>query len=360
VQASLFFFGHGVQFHDPIYLDVAVLAAAVLCLGIAVQIVLVRRRPARTRGSSYPLLGGSSLWFVTTILLGVAAVAAARPLLVSRDAAFTRGSVDVALLVDVSASMWARDLGVSRLEIAAREALGLRDMLRPGDRAALFVFGGSAIRKVHLSANLDRLAEIVVNLRPPDVVAADAFPWESDVVNALEHLSAALDTQDRFESRQPHWQPEPRANRFVVLFTDGDFSLDAEHAQRLEDALALFRRRGVSIYAVGIGTKAGAGLADVLSQYRRGDGVDTSLLQEIADLKTSLNPAAVELFSRRTGGNAALIEQPLGGAQDLLRQAVNSHRAVSLQTGADEQKQEIWGRVLSAGLLLLAAAILFY
>ena len=67
------------------------------------------------------------------------AVAAARPFWVYGGSSFKRGDVDVVVAIDASASMWVKDLGPSRLDLAVREALGLytQDILTPGDRTAL-------------------------------------------------------------------------------------------------------------------------------------------------------------------------------------------------------------------------------
>jgi len=60
---------------------------------------------------------------------------------------------DVVLLVDVSASMDARDVPPSRIDEARREALAVIDRL-PGSRVAVVAFAGDAVRLCPLTLDL--------------------------------------------------------------------------------------------------------------------------------------------------------------------------------------------------------------
>ena len=180
--------------------------------------------------------------------------------------------MDVVVAIDASASMWVQDLGPSRLDLAVREVLNLytQDILTDGDRVALFVFGTTALRQVHMSSNAERFIEQVGQVSPPATLSGDAFPWDSDVAAAFEHIYQSLDNQDRFESGDEEWQPEERSDRLVLLLTDGDFAADAEQLGRLDQALSEFRRRGLTVYPVAIGSRTGVELDLVLQDYVRG------------------------------------------------------------------------------------------
>ena len=213
-----------VEFASPEYLMVVPVAAVLLLLGGAIFIGRLSVRPPKTHGSSYPLLGHIKFWFLALLALVAVGTAAARPFWVYGGRSFKRGDVDIAIVVDGSASMWVKDLGPSRLELAIREALNLytKEILTAGDRAALFVFGTTAVRKAHLSSDADRFVEQLGRVAQPVTLSGDAFPWDSDIAAAFEHVYQSLDNQDRFEAGDEGWAPTRRSDRLLLLFTDGD------------------------------------------------------------------------------------------------------------------------------------------
>ena len=96
-------------------------------------------------------------------------------------------------------------------KLAVREVLNLytQEILTAGDRVALFVFGTTAVRKAHLSSNAERFIEQVSRIAAPGNLSGDAFPWDSDITTAFEHVYQSLDNQDRFEAGEEDWAPEP-------------------------------------------------------------------------------------------------------------------------------------------------------
>ena len=117
-----------VGFASPEYLLALALAAGLVAFWLLVFLLARRSRPIRTHGSRYPMVGRGKLWFLMTIVLAFTALAAARPFVVHGTSTFQRGGVEVAVAVDVSASMWLEDVtGVSRLSIASREIAALHD-----------------------------------------------------------------------------------------------------------------------------------------------------------------------------------------------------------------------------------------
>lgn len=346
------FLRDGVEFGNPRVLMFLPIAAASMALAVLVQAVIVRRSPPRTRGSSYPRIGRTKLWF------------AAEPRILSTGAVFKRGNVDLAIAIDVSASMWVRDQGQSRLEVAVREVLDLetQGILHAGDRAGLFVFGGTAIRKVHLSSNLERLMEAVRKLGPRQTLTGDWFPWDSDIAAALEHIGQSLDTQDRFDAGADatRWTPTRRSDRAVVLIGDGDFAADQQQLQRLELALAEFRRRGVPFYAVGVGSRTGQALTTVLDDYTPGRDYDKSLASELEGQHTRLSMLNLSFLAQRTGGKTFMIDSLGRRAAPFLRDAIEAHRTVSFQLTRKQEKQAVWQYVVAAGIVLFAASVLVY
>ena len=351
-----------VEFQNPEYLAVVPFAGLLLLLGLAIFLLRLQLRPVRTHGSAYPLLGHIKFWFLAIAAMAILAVAAARPFWVYGGSSFKRGDVDVAVAMDGSASMWVKDLGPPRLELAVREVLNLytQDILTPGDRVALFVFGTTAVRQVHLSSNAERFIEQIGQVAPPDTLSGDAFPWDSDVATAFEHIYQSLDNQDRFEAGEEDWQPEERSDRLVLLFTDGDFTADNEQMGRLDAALSEFQRRGLTVYPVAIGSRTGVDLDIVLQDYVRGIDYDESLEADLEGLRTRLNTEGLGMLEQRTRGRSFVIDSTGLSSATFLRNVIDSHRSISFQLIPAEDKQEIWQWVVTLAVLVFVVAMLFY
>lgn len=351
-----------VEFSNPEYLMAIPIAMLLGVFGVSVFILRSFLRPAKTHGSSYPFIGHIKFWFVAILVLVSVAAAAARPYWVYGGRTFKRGDVDVAIVMDGSASMWVKDLGPSRLELAVREALNLysEDILTPGDRTALFVFGTTAVRKAHLSSDADRFVEQIGRVSPPVTLSGDAFPWDSDIASAFEHVYQSIDNQDRFESGREDWTPEKRSDRIVLLYTDGDFFGSREQMARLDAALSEMQQRGLTVYPIGIGARTGTNLNSVLLDYVRGIDYDESLEADLDSQRTRLNTDGLSILQQRTGGRSFLIESAGVSSAPFLRNAINSHRSISFQLVPAEDKQEIWQWVLAMAVVLFVVAVLFY
>ena len=359
IQAAL---RESVEFQNPEYLAVIPIAALLLSFGLVVFVIRLRLRPPKTHGSSYPIFGHIKFWFYAIVALAVLAVAAARPFWVYGGSSFKRGDVDVAVVIDASASMWVGDLGPSRLDLAVREALNLytQEILTPGDRVALFVFGTTALRQVHLSSNAERLVEQVGQIAPPTQLSGDAFPWDSDVATAFEHVYQSLDNQDRFETGDENWQPEERSDRLVLLFTDGDFAADNEQLSRLDQALSEFQRRGLVVYPVAIGSRTGVNLDIVLQDYVRGVDYDATLEADLEGIRTRLNPDSLAMFDQRAGGRSFVLDTTGLSSASFLRTAIDGHRSITFQLIPAEDKQEIWQWIVMLAVFVIVVAMLFY
>ena len=356
-------FQDSVEFANPEYLMVVPIAALLLLFGVAIFSVRLMNRPARTHGSSYPLVGHIKFWFFLILTLALVSTAAARPFWSYGASSFKRGDIDVAVAIDGSASMWVKDLGsLSRLEVAIREVMNLytQEILTEGDRVALFVFGTTAVRKVHLSSNAERFIDQVGRVSPPEALSGDAFPWDSDVASVFEHVYSSLDNQDRFEAGEEEWTPERRSDRLVVLFTDGDFATDPEQMSRLDQALGEFQQRGLAVYTVGVGSPVGTDLDRVLDDYVPGIDYDETLVADLEGIRTRLTSDGFPMLEARTGGRSFIIDSPGISAAPFLRNAVDAHRSISFQLIPSDDKQEIWQWVLVLAVLMFIVAVFFY
>ena len=157
---------------------------------------------------------------------------------VSRQAVRTAGK-DVWLLVDVSRSMDAPDVAPSRLLRAQAELQRLVAAF-PADRLGLVVFGSEAYVQCPLTYDQEALQVFVATLR-----TALLPPGPTALYGPLELVQARLAAPRSATTL-------PRATAVVVVSDGEDFG------ENLEPVLRELARTGTRVYAVGVGTAAGA------------------------------------------------------------------------------------------------------
>lgn len=199
-------------------------------------------------------------------------IAASGPYLPQSDAAARRLGMDLAVVVDISPSMAADDVEPTRLK---RAALELRDLGgRLGDdRAALVVYSAYAYRILPLTHDL-ALLDYYAGALAPDLTRRHG----SNLAQALEYAGQALGA-------------ERARGRAVLVLSDGE---TADRAGALAAADRL-KARGIPVYALGIGTEAGAPVPGAGGFLRTADGLVVSRLDR----------ALLAGLARRSGGGYA-------------------------------------------------------
>jgi Ca-activated chloride channel family protein len=192
---------------------------------------------------------------------------------------------DVIFMVDVSASMDARDVAPSRLDEARREALALLDRLE-GSRVAVIAFAGDAVRLCPLT--LDRsAARLTLEALSSGTVSTPG----TDLGKALRMADRVVPSGRRDEQA-------------VVLWTDGE---DLENGAR--DALEETARTGIRVFAVGVGTPAG----DVVPALDdQGHAVDVKRDESGSVVRSRLDEDLLRTIARRTRGAYFAASRPGG------------------------------------------------
>ncbi|MBI4513482.1 MAG: VWA domain-containing protein [Gemmatimonadetes bacterium] len=213
----------------------------------------------------------------------------------------TRGLEGV-LVLDISASMLARDVLPSRLE---RERTETRRLLRelPGDRVGLVVFAGRAYVLTPLTSDHGAV-ELFLDALDPEVAGTPGTSIASAVRQAT----------DLFRS------PRSAADKVIVLFSDGE-------AHEPDDAILSAGRRaaqaGIRIYTVGVGTERGEPIPEYdpesgrVAGYRR-DGNGEIVLSR-------LSPAVLQRLASVTDG--AFVRADAGGVARLVEALESLQRA---------------------------------
>jgi Ca-activated chloride channel family protein len=202
---------------------------------------------------------------------------------------------DLVFVLDVSASMEARDVPPSRLEEARREAAALLARV-PGSRVGVVAFAGDAVRLCPLT--LDQAAvRLTLETIGPGTVSEPG----SDLGRALR-AGLKLLAKGR------------REEQAMVVWTDGE---DLEG--RAREALAELRREGLRVHVVGVGTAAGdviplGDMAGVTLDVKRDENgqvvrsrLDEPLLRELA------RGTGGDYFrAARSGGEVVRLARALG------------------------------------------------
>ncbi len=214
---------------------------------------------------------GARVARLTLVILGtaLAITGMARPQAGLRFVTTASKGVDVVIALDLSHSMEARDVRPDRLRAAAREITTLLKALE-GSSMGLVAFAGNARVISPLSTDREGLASMVESVRPGEVESPGS------------NIGAAVNVAGRL-LRRPGERP-----RAVVLVSDGE-NLSGDPRAGL-DAL---RQSGARLFAIGVGTPAGAPVpivdstGAVVGERRAPDGtpvvsrLDEALLRDI-------------------------------------------------------------------------------
>ena len=203
-------------------------------------------------------------------------VALAHPL-GSGEKRWRQRGIDIALVMDYSKSMLAKDVYPTRLERMEREVSDLTDRLK-SDRIAPVVFAGAAAH-FPLTHDHEAARALYGSITPADLPPGSDLGEAMLVARCLLRPDVAEGACARVGGRgrggdplsaEPGWgsgreRPEsarPAAKsgeaddqdraRAIVLFTDGE---DTEQGARAQVQEAV--RLGIDVYVIGVGTQAG-------------------------------------------------------------------------------------------------------
>ena len=316
-------------------------ALAVPALALVGGLVARRRRRARVRLADAALLGGvAGEWSERRAALRAAlelgAVALAVVALLGPVRGFTerpaiRRGLDLAVCVDTSRSMLARDLNPDRLSRARREVRGLFDQLA-GDRVALLAFAGDAREVAPLTRDTRTLSALLDELDPDQNRVGG-----TDLGVALER---ALDL---FDGRTG-------AHEAIVVLTDGEDLTGAGQAVAARAAEA-----GIRIYVVGIGTDGGAKIPVTSTDGREGflRGPDGD------EVVTRLDRASLAAIAETTGGAFLTTSDSATPLEELYAKRIGRLDRRELEGGMERIPHDRfqWALVPAVALWLLAAAV---
>jgi Ca-activated chloride channel homolog len=212
------------------------------------------------------------------IAIATAAVALAGPQRGAMVVPVETRELNRVLVIDVSLSMAAEDVGTSRLDAA--KAIAKRIIEAHSGRTGLVVFENGADVVSPLTNDGDAVAALVDSLQPGEV----SLPG-SDVAAGLNAAMKLLDA-------------DPRQRGDVVVISDGE-----DQAGRATEAIAKLRARSIPASTIAVGTTRGATIPNP-----EGGG---PLRDESGQIVTTVaRPDALELIAQQTGGR--FFDNPFG------------------------------------------------
>ncbi len=262
-----------------------------------------------------------SLLLVASLLFMILALARPRWDFEWKD--LPRGGTDIMIALDLSTSMLATDIPPNRLERAKREIIDLLGILK-GDRIGIVAFAGVSFVYSPLTVDY-RLADMFIKQ-----LNIKLMPVQGTVIG--EALNQSIDALEKASSSDTQ-------GKAIILITDGeDQGTDALLAAKKA------KEKGIRIFAVGIGSEAGAPipLADGGFKKDQAGNIVVSKLDE----KTLQDIAA------ETGG--AYVRSSSGSLDlDLIYQNI---RGSGKDHEGDVTRQKIWHERFQ---IFLALALFF-
>ncbi|WP_456457401.1 vWA domain-containing protein [Nitratifractor sp.] len=250
-------------------------------------------------------------------------VALARPVIPKGEKVINVKGISAVIALDISGSMRSKDLYPNRLEFAKKKLSELLDAM-PSDEIAVTAFAHNAFVLAPFTSDKATLKQIV------DGVDESYINMASTDFVAMADLAARL--------------LRDKKQKVLIVFSDGGDKED------LNGLAALLKKRGITLYAVLVGTKKGAPVLDEQGRplkLRNGDLAITQLNEELGKIaresrgdfviagygKSDMEALAREIHAKFSGKNRGAVHikervelfvYPLAGAVILLLMGLSS------------------------------------
>ena len=254
----------------------------------------------------------------------------ARPQFGTRLETVEREGQDLVVVLDLSASMLARDIQPNRLE-KAKHAIGTLMGLLEGDRIGIVGFAGEAFVQCPLTLDYGAARTLLASMGP------ESIPVPGTALG--EALRKGLEL----------FPDEEKKHKVMVLITDGE-----DHLGRPVEVAREAAGKGVIIHAVGIGSMQGTPIP-VFDSEGRAQGFKKNRAGEV--VMTRLDESTLRKLAEETGGTyhrASPGESELEGIYGEVA-AMDKKQLASIQVAQYEERFQI---PVLLGLALLLADVL--
>lgn len=260
------------------------------------------------------------------VILTLMILMLARPQMGTRQVEDSDLGIEVALMVDVSNSMYAKDVNPSRMERTKLFLSTLIDKL-PNDKISLGIFAGEAYPQMPIT-NDHISAKIFVETLSPGMVTSQGT-----------NLSSAI------ELAQRSFTSDEEVGKAVVIITDGE-----DHEEGAIEMAKQAKNDGLQIYVIGVGTPEG-------TQISMPDGRNL-LDQANREVISSLNEDICAKISENGGGQYFRLDET-NNAQELLLNELSKLTATKGKGSFVEPNEQFMPVAVIVLLLLLVEFFLF-
>ena len=234
--------------------------------------------------------------------LALMALGLAYPRAIVRELRAVPTPTDLVFLLDISPSMYARDMDPSRLGRAQRIIQRFIYLKQPQDRYGLIVFNWTSLVLSYMTSD------------PQTILLYFDYLNQQDAPEAGTNVGSVLTNGMRLVAAEQKLDPEAAKKRRVVfvLLSDGD-----DTAEQLEAPLAEVVKSGIKIYTFGLGTSNGAYVPLVMTGGLNGQVVQYLQHPGGARLISHAETKTMREISDRTGGkffrseNDKLVDQAM-------------------------------------------------
>lgn len=296
------------RFQDPQYLSYTLLAIVVFALTLwgwyrANRLMSKYIHPRLASILTLSVSKSRRRWklFLQLAVLVLMAFALGRPQLGLKTERVKIQGIEIVLAVDVSNSMMAEDAKPNRLSLVKKTIERLLDRL-PGHRVGLIAFAGSPAVVSPLTTDYSAVRMFV------DSLTTDSVSQQgTNVRDTMAHAFSAFKRGGVDESETE------KVTRVLVLFSDGE-ETEGGALDKAKDLVS----QGVRIFAVGVGTEAGAPIPERddygnLKGYKKGPNGETHLSKVNYDFLKDLGSAGGGGYYHATfsGAEVGQIEEDL-------------------------------------------------
>jgi Ca-activated chloride channel family protein len=248
-----------IRFGEPAYLWLLAVSGALLLVWMwrlsrrRRDVGQMRRGRILPLKERFSLFGDLAFWLCAIVAASLVIVALARPqALIS---AVRRGSADIVILQDASASMYVSDVRPDRWRRSVQFLRTFAESLSwQGDRVALALFAQLAAPQVRLTKDPNSLFFFLDHLGEQSPFPLENAPtWDTNIEEGLRWGLRLVEKDEELFGKSGN----PKA--FVVI-SDGQ-----AWTGKVAEALQTARQRNIPVHVVGIGTSVGGMIPEPLS-----------------------------------------------------------------------------------------------
>ena len=301
-----------------------------------------RKLPLRER---FHLFGGLLFWLCIIVAIASTIVAIARP--VARVSLLRTAGVDLVIIQDASASMHVSDVTGNRWQRSMRflrllgEALSWKE-----DRIALALFANLATPQIRLTTDPNTFFFFLDHLDvAPPFRLEDATTWDTNIESGIHWGLRLIEKDEEIHG------PSPNAKVFVLV-SDGQ-----AWSGQVEESLSAAKKRGVPLYAVGVGTTAGGIIPAPATADADLEGELEGESEDPVFVHSALDRSSLHRIATAAGG--FYVELDRESDREIASTIINAARARAGSRGVEERTDELYWRFLFLAAALVVAGVLF-